>query len=131
MHPGYEDSAMEEFLGRVQQRSGLTTREEADRTTRATLGALAEAITGGQMGDLSPGLPMELRPEIEQARGQARAFDKDAFLDRITGQTDTVDLEKAETRARAVLQTLHEWAPEGEIDDTVEQLPPELSRMFQ
>lgn len=131
MHPGYEDSAMDEFLARVQQLGDLTTREEAERATRGTLSALAESISGGQMGDLSPGLPMPLRPQIEQARGQARSFNKGEFLDRVTGDVDTVDIDKAETQARAVLRTMYEWAPEGEVDDTLEQLPPQLAQLFE
>lgn len=130
MHPGYDDTAMENFLARVQQHGELTTREAAERATRGTLSALAESITGGQMADLAAGLPAPLRPQIEQASGHARPFDKSAFLDRVTGDVDTVDIDKAETQARAVLRTVSEWAPEGEIEDTLEQLPPELSQLF-
>lgn len=123
-------SRMESFLTRVQQVGELSSRDEADRATRATLGALAESITGGQMDELTPGLPRELRAQVEQASGQARSFSKEAFLDRVTGGTGTVDTGKAETQARAVLRTLYEWAPAGEIDDTVRQLPSDLSDMF-
>lgn len=133
MHAGLGDEygeAMESFLARVQQRSGLSSHDEAARLARGTLSALAESISGGQMGDLAPVLPTELRPQIEQARGQARAFDKSAFLDRLSGDIGTVDMDEAEKQARAVLHTLYEQAPEGEIDDTVAQLPAELSRMF-
>lgn len=130
MQPGEDDSAMANFLGRVQQLSGLDSRTEAEGATRATLRALAEAITGGQMDELCTGLPVGLRPEVEQARGQARSFDRGAFLDRITGEIETVDLDKADRRARAVLTALYEWAPEGEIDDTIAQLPAKLSQMF-
>lgn len=130
MQPGDEDTTMEDFLARVQQLGELGDRTEAERATRATLRALAESITGGQMDDLAPGLPMGLRPEIEQARGQARSFDKGAFLDRVTGGLGTVDIDKAETQVRAVLRTLYERAPEGEIGDTIGQLPPDLARMF-
>lgn len=125
-----DDDTMENLLARVQQLGELDSRTEAERATRATLRALAESITGGQMDDLAPGLPATLRPEIEQARGQARSFDKATFLDRITGGLDTVDLDKAEAQVRAVLGALYERVPAGEIEDTIGQLPPELARMF-
>lgn len=134
MHPSPEyDDATENFLARVQQHAGVTTRIEAERLARATLHALGERISSGQAADLAPGIPPELRPEIEpeRARGQAKAFEKNAFLDRITGQIGTVDIEVAERQARGLLRTLYEWAPEGEIDATLAQLPPELAELFE
>lgn len=124
-------SEMESFLTRVQELGGLSSHQEADRVVRATLAALGERITGGQMADLAPGLPRELRPEIDHARGQAMGFEKNAFLDQITGDVDTVDIEKAEMQARGVLRAVYERAPEGEIDDTLAQLPPELAALFE
>lgn len=129
--PGDEYSpAMEAFLTRVQELGEITSHEEAARVTRGTLGTLAESISGGQMDGLAPGLPFDLRGEIDEARGHARRFDKGEFLDRLTGMIATVDTDRAERQARAVLHTLYERAPEGAIDDTLAQLPPELSRMF-
>lgn len=126
-----DSTPMQDFITRVQQLGDLSDRDETERVIHGTIGTLAETISGGQMGDLAPALPVELRPEIAESRGQARPFDKSAFLDRVTGQIDTIDIEKAEKQVRAVLRTLYEWAPEGEIDDTLAQLPPELSAMFE
>ena len=125
-----DSDSMQNFITRVQQLGNLSDRDETERAIHATLGSLAETITGGQMGDLAPALPVELRPEIDEGRGQARPFDKGTFLDRISGQIDTVDIDKTERQARAVLRTLYEWAPEGEVDDTLAQLPEGLSAMF-
>lgn len=122
---------MQSFITRVQQLAELSDRDETERVIHGTLGTLAETITGGQMGDLAPVLPVELRPDIAESRGQARPFDKGAFLDRVTGHIDTVDIDTAETQVRAVLQTGYEWALAGEIDDTLAQLPPDLAAMFQ
>ncbi|GAA3752416.1 DUF2267 domain-containing protein [Salinactinospora qingdaonensis] len=131
MQPEYSDSAMDDFLARVQQQSGLTSREEADQVTRATLTALGERISGGQMSDLAALLPRQLTPEVEHGRGQAKSFDKGAFLDRVSGDIGTTDLDAVERETRGVLRTLQEWAPEGEVDNTLAQLPPELAGMFE
>lgn len=130
MHPGYGDSAAEEFVARVQELGRLSTRTEADQVTRATMTALAERISSGEMRDLTSGIPDGLRAEIKPASGQAQPFDKNAFIDTITGGIGTVDMDRAENQTRAVLRTVHEWAPAGEIDNTVAQLPPKLADMF-
>ncbi|MDR7299975.1 DUF2267 domain-containing protein [Haloactinomyces albus] len=121
---------MDSFLDRVAERAGLSTRQEADRLARATMSALSERITAGQINDLSPGLPPELGTELAGHTGQAVAFDKSTFLDRISGEIETVDLDEAERQIRVVFAVLREWVPDEEIDDTLGQLSPELADMF-
>lgn len=129
--PGPQGMTMETFLEQVQQRAGLSTQQEADRLARATMSTLSERVTGGQANDLSPALPPELRTELARFSGQATSFDKNAFLDRISGEIDTVDLEEAEKQVRAVLTILRQWAPGGEIDATIAQLPSDLAALFE
>lgn len=128
--PESQGPTMDYFLGRVAERAGLSTRQEVDRLARATVSALSERITAGQVNDLSPGLPPELSAELAGYTGQAVAFDKSTFLDRISGEIDTVDLDEAERQVQAALSVLREWIPEEEIDDTLAQLPPDLADMF-
>lgn len=129
-HPGPQGLTMETFLEQVQQRAGLASREEADRLARATMSSLSERVTNGQVNDLSPALPPELRTELGRHAGQAQAFDKDTFLDRLSGEIDTVDIDEVERQVRAVFAVLREWAPAGEIDDTLAQLPADLAGLF-
>ncbi|WP_046470859.1 DUF2267 domain-containing protein [Allosalinactinospora lopnorensis] len=131
MHPGSTDGAAENFLARVQQHAGVTSRSEAERLTRATLNALSENVSGGQMDDLVRRLPEELRPDTAHASGHAAAFDKGAFLDKVSGGIGTVDPEEAERQVSAVLGTVREWAPPEQTADTMAQLPPEFARLFQ
>lgn len=125
-----DSSAMRSFVSQVQQSAGLSSFEESDALVRATLKTLAEAVTGGQIDDLAEGLPKELRDELTRRSGQARAMDKNGFLDRVSGALQTTDLEHVEEQVRAVLQTVRAWAPAGEISDTLKQLPSSLVALF-
>lgn len=128
--PGPQGMTMATFVEQVQQRAGLSSQQEADRLVRATMSTLSERVTGGQVDDLSPALPPELRTELTRFTGQATSFDKNTFLDRITGEIDTVDLGEAERQVRAVLSVLRSWAPGREIEDTIAQLPRDLADLF-
>lgn len=130
MHPGYTDSAMENFLARVQEHSRLESRTEADQLSRATLSALAQCVSAGQMADLTAGLPEDLHSAADAGAGQAKSFDKRTFLDQISGGIGSVDMSEVEHKTQGVLRTLREWAPSGQSSNTIAQLPPELSRLF-
>lgn len=122
---------MRTFAEQVRSSAGLSSSDEASRVSRATLTTLAEAISAGQVDELAQGLPPELRSELSQRSGQARSLNKTEFLDRVSGEIATTDMEATEEQVRAVLTTLRQWAPEGETDDTVAQLPRSLAGLFQ
>lgn len=113
------------FLERVRQRGGMVTTDEAQSVARATLGVLADRVTGAQARDLATFLPSALSPWLEPNREKAHPFDRSEFLGRIAADRYT-----AESQARAVLATVREAAPEREIQDTLAQLPIELARLF-
>ncbi|KII00037.1 hypothetical protein LP52_03590 [Streptomonospora alba] len=117
------------FLARVQEHAGLDSREEARRLTAATLAALQRSLSGGQFNDLAGNLPPALQPEHE-ASEQAVAFDKGAFLDKVSGGVSTVDPAEVERGVSAVLNTVRERLPREETEDTLSQLPKELSALF-
>ncbi len=127
----WQSATMRSFVEQVQQTAHLQSAEEAEALARATLTVLAESITGGQVDELMQGLPAELQHDLSARSDQARALDKIAFLDRISGQIRATDFETTEAQTRAVLVTLKRWAPEGEIDDTIAQLPQSIAAMFQ
>jgi uncharacterized protein (DUF2267 family) len=122
--------ALRSFVEQVREKAGVDSPQEAEVLVRATLRTVAESITGGQVDDLTSGLPTELRQELRQHRGQARRIDKRGFLDRISGELVTTDEDTTEKQVRAVLSTLRSWAPAKEIDDTVDQLPSSLAELF-
>ncbi|MFC7341859.1 DUF2267 domain-containing protein [Saccharopolyspora griseoalba] len=129
MEAVWESSTMRSFVEQVQSKTGLSA-DEASRVSRAALTTLAESVSGGQVDDLTQGLPPELQHELSQRGGQARALDKAAFLDRVSGEIATTDLETTEQQVRAVLTTLRDWAPEGETGDTEAQLPGSIAELF-
>ena len=126
----WDDAKMSSFVEQAQEAAGLSSFEEADALVRATLRTLAESISGGQVDDLTHGLPQDVRNELSKRSGQARSMDKNGFLDRVSGSIQTTDLEAAEQQVRAVLKTVREWAPAGETEATVDQLPKSLAGLF-
>lgn len=126
----WDDATMSSFVEQAQETAGLSSFEEADALVRATLRTLAESISGGQVDDLTRGLPQDVRDELSKRSGQARSMDKNGFLDRVSGSIQTTDLQAAEQQVRAVLKTVRDWAPAGETDATVDQLPTSLAELF-
>ena len=123
------DSAEENFLSAVQLHSGLSSREEARNLARGTLSALDSAVSSGQTEQITRHLPPAFRPVTAES-GQAVAWDKGAFLDAVSGSVRTTDLEETEVLVAAVLNAVREQAPDGETDDTLDQLPPDLAALF-
>jgi uncharacterized protein (DUF2267 family) len=118
----------DEFLDRVAQRTGLD-REGAARAADAVLEVLAKRITAGQVEDLEPLLPPELRPAIRRGihrttHSKVRTMSVDEFVDWVA-KLEGVDRATATQHARAVLKVVREAVGEKEWHDTVAQLPGE------
>lgn len=129
--PRKSSRELRSFVSQVGERAGLEQEEEAERLARATFRQLGERLSSGQARDLSGTLPAELATELKARQsGQARAFDKDELIDRVSGEVHSVDAERVEAQVRAVLSTLKQWAPPGQIDDTLAQLPAGLADLF-
>src|SRR3954447_11606279 len=94
-----------EFLDSVQQRAGVSA-DEADRLTRATLGVLADRITGGAADDLAAQLPRGGEDWVSERAG--------------------VGPDTATRGARAVLSTVRRAVTSGEFEDVLAQLPREF-----
>jgi uncharacterized protein (DUF2267 family) len=129
MQDEHVDTAEENFLRRVQQHSGLTSRTEARRLTEATLSALAVAVSAGQVTQLARHLPVGLQPG-HRAAGQAVKFDKAALLDTVSGAVPSTDPEEIEILTSAVLNTVREQLPAAQMSDTLAQLPDDLAALF-
>lgn len=124
-------AGLREFVGQVQRLTGLETEEETETLARATLRKLGARISSGQARDLTGALPAELTAEmVSQNTPQASAFDKHELVDQISGEVHSVDAEKVERQVVAVLQTLAQWVPDDQVDDTLAQLPGELAALF-
>jgi uncharacterized protein (DUF2267 family) len=120
---------VDEFLDRVARRA-LLDRLAAARATEAVLETLGERIVGGEVDDLLPRLPEELRPPLElgnrRSHGAARRMSLGDFV-REVAEREGVTPDVAREHARAVFATLREVIGEKEMSDVEAQLPDEYS----
>lgn len=119
-----------EFLAKVQRDGQLASAHDAEEVTRTTLLALAERLTAGQAHELAASLPEPLRAPLTATHGDAEAFDRQVFINRIMDKRG-VDAGTAEQQVRAVLRGVGEHAARHEVGDTIAQLPGDLARMFE
>ena len=114
----------DEFIGEVQHRAQLDSREAALSISRATLTTLSERIQPGQAENLAAQLPAELGRFLEEVDDVER-FDFEEFVDRVTereeiGEEDPAD---AAFHARVVLDVVDEAVTEGALEDVERGLP--------
>jgi uncharacterized protein (DUF2267 family) len=130
--PFIGELAIDRFLDRVAERAGLD-RNGARKATEAVLEVLALRVSAGQVEDLRPYLPYELRPALDRglnrSRGRALPLSLSEFIDRLT-QREGVSGQEAPAHARAVLSVLREAVGEKEFQDTAAQLPREYETLL-
>jgi uncharacterized protein (DUF2267 family) len=132
-NPSRSSATLSAFTGQVQRRLGLETQSEAEILTRATLNELGRAVSAGIAQDLTVSLPPELSAELRAQRpsnDQARAVDRSAFVDAVSGSVHSVDADEVSRQVEQVLRLLREWLPEDQVDRTLEQLPGGLAEMM-
>jgi uncharacterized protein (DUF2267 family) len=113
-----------EFIQSVAARPAVSP-NQAEPLTRATLETLAERISGGELRDLAPRLPEELRGCLRKPTETAEPFGLTEFFQRVRTRAG-VDLQSATGGTRAVLDTLREAVSAKEYGDLVSQLPEEF-----
>src|SRR5579859_1636215 len=98
----------DEFIAKVRKRARLTSNEEAERATRATLQTIAERIGHAEANDLAAQLPDELAMYLRPlyADGEER-FSLSEFFRRV-GEREQVSPMEADYHARIVLALLAE-----------------------
>ncbi len=119
----------EQFLGEVQHRGRMASREEAERAIEATLGTLAERLAGGTAGNLAAQLPPEAAAAMRDVEF-AEAFSLDEFFRRVS-RREGVDLPKSVHHARAVIDVLNGAVAVGAMAHLRAQLPQEWGRLFE
>ena len=144
----------EEFIRRVQRRSGLFTPAAAVLAAEATLAALGErlrvedlnkeadepsspAATPDPALELASLLPERLRSSLSASLSNESVRDEPSptefsltgLFERV-GAATGVGLAEAERHARAVALTLGEAAGDGELDGILYQLPDEYEFLF-
>jgi uncharacterized protein (DUF2267 family) len=113
----------ERFLTTIQRQIGVD-RDHAERAAMATIETLAERISRPRAQELAEDLPERLRFWLQDAQEQAAAFGVEDFVQRVA-EREEVDADTAARHARAVFLALARIAPAYEVDDLVEELPPE------
>lgn len=119
----------DEFIGQVQHRARLGTREHAVRAIRATLQTLGERLHGGEADELAAQLPQEVGVYLRMgARKERHSLDE--FL-RLVAKRQGIDYSDSVYHARVVLEVLGEAVSKGEMDDARAQLPEEYNTLFE
>jgi uncharacterized protein (DUF2267 family) len=117
-----------EFVDAVAQRSGLT-RQEAVDLTNATLEALAQRLSGGEVRQLAMYLPEPLTHSLKSREQGAAKFGLYEFIQKVREHTGLTESETTEG-VRAVLTTLRDAVPEDEFKDVMSQLPRDFSNLL-
>lgn len=119
---------LDEFVDRVAQHASRLDRDAARRASEAVLEVLAMRVSAGEIEDLEPMIPPELRPAlrrgIERAGRKPRPMSVDEFVDWVA-KLERVDRANATEHARAVLKAVREVVGEKEWHDLRAQLPGE------
>lgn len=119
-----------DFLGQVQHRAKMASLDEALRATRVTLETLAERLGGREPENLGAQLPEEIAIFLKrEGSTAAERFSSDEFLRRVS-EREGVDLPVSVYHVRVVLEVLQEAVSPGEINDVLDQLPPDYRRLF-
>lgn len=113
---------------------GSMNEEEAERAAVSVLCVLEQRLFGEEAAHLEAQLPGKLQDLLvrcERHLGKpARKFGKDGFIQMVSEDLD-VDSFEAERRIRAVFTAVRDQVTEGEIEDVVGQLPPDLRELWQ
>ena len=121
----------DEFIGQVQSRARLGSREEAVKAIRAVLETLAERLAGGEPKDLAAQLPEEIGVYLQhEGAGLGERFSLEEFFNRVS-QREGVDLPASVYHARVVVEVLGEAVTRGQMNDVRAQLPEEFNRLFE
>ena len=120
----YADMDYDTFIGEVQNRGQLASREDAVRATRITLETLSQRIGPDEAEDLGAQLPGEIGRHLSKVDTVER-FDWNEFIDRIVekGEYNPED-ERGDAvhHTRVVMDVVDDAATVGEIEDLRDQI---------
>ena len=114
----------DDFIGEVQHRAQLDSREAALSISRATLTTLSERLDPGEADDLGAQLPDELGRFLEDV-DEVERFDFEEFVDRVAEREEIGEDDEADAafHARVVMDVVDEAVTGGELEDVRHQLP--------
>ncbi|SEV86687.1 DUF2267 domain-containing protein [Natrinema salifodinae] len=114
----------DDFIGEVQHRAQLDSREAALSITRATLTTLSERTQPGQAENIGAQLPEELGRFLEEGDDVER-FDFDGYVDRVADREEVGDEDEpaAALHAQVVMDVVAEAVTGDAYEDLRTQLP--------
>jgi uncharacterized protein (DUF2267 family) len=121
------------FLARLAERGGMSP-HVAEKAAVSVLCAIEQRIFGEEARDMEAQLPSKLtellhRCERHEAGPPPRKFGREELLQRV-GEELELQPGAAEPVVRAVLAVLRERLSEGEAENVMEQLPPDLRELW-
>lgn len=120
----------DEFIKKVQTVAQVSSREEAERATRATLETLKERLVGDEAKDLASQLPKEMQEYLRGREGQdGQHFTLKEFYERVS-QKEGTDTTVAATHARAVFTVLNSAVTPGEMADVRANFTDDYEELF-
>lgn len=120
----------EQFIGLVQNRGHLDSRDDAERATRATLETLAERLAGGEADDLAAQLPREIGEYLRHEGQKFERLELAQFYERVS-EREGSELSDAVHHAKSVVSVLREAVSAGEFADIEQQLPEEYRPLLE
>ncbi len=120
---------LDEFITRVQEQTRLDGRDEAIQITRAVLETLGERLDRKVRNGLEAQLPNELKEFLLARAENSDLYDVEEFYRRVGARAD-LTYEDAKERTGQVISILRAAVPEGEIEDVLEDLPPDYGGLF-
>jgi uncharacterized protein (DUF2267 family) len=110
----------DDIVDRVQERTELESRVEAERSFLVVLQLLCDRVTGDQSWDLLAQLPAKAKKSVLITAVPARVT-REELVARAAEHL-AVPVDQARERVRAVFATLREAVTSGELDHVIRQL---------
>lgn len=120
----------DEFIKHVQTVAQLSSKDEAERATRATLETIKERIVGDEASQLAAQLPKEFGQYLHGREGEnGDTFGLDEFVERVSRKEGT-ELTTAATHVKAVFTVLASAVTPGEFADVRANFSEDYSELF-
>lgn len=123
-HPEFESGMdWETFIGEVQNRGQLSSREDAVTATRITLATLSQRIEPGAAENLAAQLPGEVGRHLSKV-DTVESFAWDEFVDRIVEKGNYTEDERPDAvhHARVVMDVVDDAVTGSEIENLRDQI---------
>lgn len=117
-----------QFVQKVQEYAGITSRDDAVQAVQATLETLSERLPRTHREHLAAQLPQELKAYLPRRQNMEYLL-LEEFYGRI-GNRAKVSYRNAVKYAEAVVRVLREAVAQGELEDILSVFPDDFNELF-